>query len=674
MASYTVSTYQYTDTNDVPGFAVDSDHSTLTVTGAGSIVTGGTGSDGIDLTAAYGSLLLDGAVTSRQATGVYVGGSYAYVGVHADIYGANEGIDVALALNHVNVVVSAGATVTGHADEGIDLMAAYSHLTVSGTVASDLYDYAITAGGTADTLTVSSHATVDGGIDLYSPAGTLDIAGTVTSSTGAVYVHGDLERVTVSGSVTGYSGMGISGSYGSVRITGDVDGTGSDGQALYVTGIGNHVVVGASGTLEGAGLGANLYDGYANTLTNNGHIDGYGVQIFAGFNNTFVNHGTVSGGVYVYGSAGVHIVNTGTIQSQYDGFYAGVASVEFDNSGTVDGDLYCLPTRPPAHVVASVSVENSGTWTATEIFGGYYNTFHLVNSGSIYFKAGYGGGHDDHFGLYAPLYSTFVNKAGGTIGGEAGSHIDFYGASIDNAGTISLPINFGGTLVNETGGVIDGHVEVYYGSVLNYGEINGSVVGAATSAGATVVNYGTIERVTFAAAGYLYNYGTITGHVTGSAAGDTLIAKNSHANWFNGNAGDDKLGGGGAGDTLYGGSGNDVIRGNGGNDIITGGNGADVITGGFGNDTMTGGAGGDKFIFAAGFGQDVVTDFTTGGGSGHDLIDFKPGTFADFASVQAAMSIDGNGDVVITLDAADTITLTGVHNTGDLVAANFGFT
>ncbi len=70
------------------------------------------------------------------------------------------------------------------------------------------------------------------------------------------------------------------------------------------------------------------------------------------------------------------------------------------------------------------------------------------------------------------------------------------------------------------------------------------------------------------------------------------------------------------------------------------------------------GAGDDTFVFKAGFGQDTVADFTAGAASG-DVIEIHDGLFADFAAVQAASQQIGS-DVVITHDAANTITLQNV--------------
>ncbi|MFH1805800.1 MAG: calcium-binding protein [Pseudomonadota bacterium] len=82
---------------------------------------------------------------------------------------------------------------------------------------------------------------------------------------------------------------------------------------------------------------------------------------------------------------------------------------------------------------------------------------------------------------------------------------------------------------------------------------------------------------------------------------------------------------------------------------INGSSGADVIGGWAGDDALTGNAGDDVFFFdtSANFGDDTVTDFTTG----EDLLDI------DYNSV--TIGDDGNGNALIT-HINGTITLTGV--------------
>ncbi len=70
------------------------------------------------------------------------------------------------------------------------------------------------------------------------------------------------------------------------------------------------------------------------------------------------------------------------------------------------------------------------------------------------------------------------------------------------------------------------------------------------------------------------------------------------------------------------------------------------------------GSGNDTFVFKAGFGHDVITDFVAGAGT-DDAIEFQNNIFADFDAVLAAASASGS-DTVITVDADNSITLQNV--------------
>jgi Ca2+-binding RTX toxin-like protein len=121
--------------------------------------------------------------------------------------------------------------------------------------------------------------------------------------------------------------------------------------------------------------------------------------------------------------------------------------------------------------------------------------------------------------------------------------------------------------------------------------------------------------------------------------------------------------------TLTGGGNADVLYGFAGNDTLSGAGGNDLISGGAGNDTLTGGLGDDHFLFAFGDGQDTVTDFTAGDGSG-DVIDLHGYGVTTFADLSAHMSQVG-ADVLIDLDAQNQITLQHVTlaqlNAGDFL-------
>ena len=108
-----------------------------------------------------------------------------------------------------------------------------------------------------------------------------------------------------------------------------------------------------------------------------------------------------------------------------------------------------------------------------------------------------------------------------------------------------------------------------------------------------------------------------------------------------------------------------------GDDVIDGAAGDDVLLGGTGDDSLTGGADDDLFVFENGSGDDTVTDFVAGAGTAEDVIDLTAFLFDDFADVIAsADDTGGTADVVITLDADDSVTLTGVR-IADLDASDF---
>lgn len=136
--------------------------------------------------------------------------------------------------------------------------------------------------------------------------------------------------------------------------------------------------------------------------------------------------------------------------------------------------------------------------------------------------------------------------------------------------------------------------------------------------------------------------------------GGDVLKGGSGRDWLFGGNGNDVLKGGSGIDFLLGGNGNDNLSGGAGNDPLYGGNGNDALKGGKGNDRLTGGAGVDMFVFKSRFDYDVITDFSAG-----NVLQFDPSVFANSAAV-AAKAVQVGADVVITYDAANTVTLIGV--------------
>jgi Ca2+-binding RTX toxin-like protein len=116
------------------------------------------------------------------------------------------------------------------------------------------------------------------------------------------------------------------------------------------------------------------------------------------------------------------------------------------------------------------------------------------------------------------------------------------------------------------------------------------------------------------------------------------------------------IGGAGA-DNLQGGNGSDVLEGRGGNDVLAGGNGSDTLTGGAGNDTLNGGNGDDTFVFAPGFGNDVIQTFGDVAGN-QDVIEVARAMFTEYAALQAAM-VQSGANVVISDGVGDVLTVQG---------------
>lgn len=133
---------------------------------------------------------------------------------------------------------------------------------------------------------------------------------------------------------------------------------------------------------------------------------------------------------------------------------------------------------------------------------------------------------------------------------------------------------------------------------------------------------------------------------------ENLTVTDSHSGV--GNGGNNVIAGGDGANDLRGGGGADTLGGGAGNDTLRGGWGSDQLTGGAGDDVLIGGLGQDTFHFSAGFGKDVITDFTVNT-PWHDVIDFDS-VFTDLTHALANASQSG-GDVVFAVDAANTLTV-----------------
>ena len=161
--------------------------------------------------------------------------------------------------------------------------------------------------------------------------------------------------------------------------------------------------------------------------------------------------------------------------------------------------------------------------------------------------------------------------------------------------------------------------------------------------------------------------------LAGGSGSDALYGDRGNDK-LDGGSGDDRLWGGSDDDRLSGGSGNDMLSGNAGDDRLRGDAGHDRILGGAGLDWLTGDNGRDTFVYHAGDGADIVTDFYAHRrGANADIIEISDDVtgFDVFADILAAASQVG-ANTVIDFGSGDTLTLQGVQISA-LNASDFAF-
>jgi Ca2+-binding RTX toxin-like protein len=98
-----------------------------------------------------------------------------------------------------------------------------------------------------------------------------------------------------------------------------------------------------------------------------------------------------------------------------------------------------------------------------------------------------------------------------------------------------------------------------------------------------------------------------------------------------------------------------------------------TLSGGIGNDTMNGGNGSDTFVFASGFGDDVIRDLDANPAGGQDFLDISAFGITSVADFSQRVAIDADGrDMLVTIDANpdQTIRLVGINST-DVTITDF---
>lgn len=246
-------------------------------------------------------------------------------------------------------------------------------------------------------------------------------------------------------------------------------------------------------------------------------------------------------------------------------------------------------------------------------------------------------GNPENFGV---IYTSTLNVTTGgtyrlTTASDDGSTIQIF----DSSGN---PVSFN----NQTGGTLD---------YLN----NDFHQGTTSRWGDAVLNSGETYTIQIR---YWENQGvdTLSGTITGpdTTGTENLLTSDmiglppgpeySTSGVPAGVEGDDFIDGGAGNDTISGDGGNDTLMGGADNDSIDGGTGNDTIDGGTGNDTVAGGDGNDVFVYDAGDGDDVITDFNTGNSgdlddgdqTNNDFLDLSP-YYDSLSDVRADLNDDG---------------------------------
>ena len=137
-------------------------------------------------------------------------------------------------------------------------------------------------------------------------------------------------------------------------------------------------------------------------------------------------------------------------------------------------------------------------------------------------------------------------------------------------------------------------------------------------------------------------------------------SNDDRGDFINAGGGFDTVNGGGGNDTIMGSIGADLLFGGNGNDFINGGTNLDTIVGGAGNDVLRGESGGDLFVFANGFGNDIIQDFNPDSILPERIDLSGVSAITDFNDLFNNHIFASGANVVIAVDAANTITLQNV--------------
>ena len=305
----------------------------------------------------------------------------------------------------------------------------------------------------------------------------------------------------------------------------------------------------------------------------------------------------------------------------------------------------------------------------------------------------------DFYGLAIYADGSIVRNAG-TISAGSSEAVKMTGDGVrlENTGMIMSMDGDGAYLSGtdlrlENSGIINGTIRMYSeagstSTLINSGQIDSPSVAVVAGAGEdTVINSGLIRVGLRLGAGddrFIDKGGHVTSAVSGGAGDDLYVIKSDSFFDLRENDGEGfdtvkssvswtldyefeaaQLTGKKNVDLTASNDGA-LLYGNVGNNRLTGGSSVDWLTGGRGNDILTGESDADHFVFKAGSGKDVITDFEDG---------------ADRINLETYKGIDGFGDlavkqhgddVVVTFADGDQVTIRNFEK-ANLTDADFVF-
>ncbi|MDB5991387.1 MAG: putative hemagglutinin-related autotransporter protein [Herbaspirillum sp.] len=316
--------------------------------------------------------------------------------------------------------------------------------------------------------------------------GTLTNSGTISGNSG-IYISGTIDTLTNSGTISGtYDAIDNSGTI--TTLTNNSGGVISGRTAIV--NFGTIDTLTNSGTISGGSTG--IYNtGTITTLINNGTISGvYDAIDNSGTITTLNNSGIISGGdtgIYSYGTIGI-LTNSGAISGVYAGIDNNGTITTLNNSGTISGGSTGIFNNGTIGILT-----NSGTISgASNAIVNYGSLGPITNSGVIAGNIYSASANDLNInGGTGTIFGTLTGFSAGSIGAitNTASNVTFGSGNLllnDNINVGSNAVNNIGTAVLQVNQpiTITGNYNQGAGATLQIGVASGATtLGAITDTG-----------------------------------------------------------------------------------------------------------------------------------------------------------------------------------------------